>query len=137
MCEKLAKALDHLTNSEDRELFDFGKRAGEASPLVRMPSVECGTCGQLRLGVVFGIKQGSTPAFRAVLALYFGSSASCVLKHRRQRAWAALMTLLSTNRSICGTARCGAETHTYTQTICTERRRYDVPATLIGQTLPC
>ncbi len=34
MCEKLAKALDHLTNSEDRELFDFGKRAGEASPLV-------------------------------------------------------------------------------------------------------
>ncbi len=35
MCEKLAKALDHLTNSEDRELFDFGKRAGEASPLVR------------------------------------------------------------------------------------------------------
>ncbi len=35
MCEKLGKALDHLTNSEDRELFDFGKRAGEASPLVR------------------------------------------------------------------------------------------------------
>ena len=37
MCEKLAKALDHLTNSEDRELFDFGRRAGEASPLVRCP----------------------------------------------------------------------------------------------------
>ena len=39
MCEKLAKALDHLTNSEDRELFDFGKRAGEASPLVSMDSL--------------------------------------------------------------------------------------------------
>ena len=39
MCEKLAKALDHLTNSEDRELFDFGRRAGEASPLVRMPCI--------------------------------------------------------------------------------------------------
>ena len=36
MCEKLGKALDHLTNSEDRELFDFGKRAGEANPLVRV-----------------------------------------------------------------------------------------------------
>ena len=34
MCERLAKALDHLTSSEERELFDYGSRPGEASPLV-------------------------------------------------------------------------------------------------------
>ena len=34
MCEKLARALDHLTSSEERELFDYGARAGEAPPLV-------------------------------------------------------------------------------------------------------
>ncbi len=34
MCEKLARSLEHLTGSEERELFDFGQRAGEAAPLV-------------------------------------------------------------------------------------------------------
>ena len=34
MCERLAKALDHLTSSEERELFDYGARTGEAAPLV-------------------------------------------------------------------------------------------------------
>lgn len=34
MCEKLAQSLHHLTTSEERELFDFGKRGGEVAPIV-------------------------------------------------------------------------------------------------------
>ncbi|KAK9815570.1 hypothetical protein WJX72_006038 [[Myrmecia] bisecta] len=34
MCEKLAQSLNHLTCVEERELFDFGSRAGEVSPVV-------------------------------------------------------------------------------------------------------
>ena len=36
MCEKLAQSLHHLTTSEERELFDFGKRGGETAPIVMM-----------------------------------------------------------------------------------------------------
>ena len=34
MCEKLAQSLHHLTTSEERELFDFGKRGGETAPII-------------------------------------------------------------------------------------------------------
>jgi vacuolar protein sorting-associated protein 45 len=34
VCQKLAESLAHLTGSEERELFDFGRRAGEAAPLM-------------------------------------------------------------------------------------------------------
>ncbi len=34
MCEKLAQSLHHLTTSEERELFDFGKRGGEIAPII-------------------------------------------------------------------------------------------------------
>ena len=34
MSTKLAKSLHYLINSEQRELFDFGSRAGEAAPLL-------------------------------------------------------------------------------------------------------
>lgn len=36
MCEKLAQSLHHLTTSEERELFDFGKRGGEVAPLIML-----------------------------------------------------------------------------------------------------
>ncbi len=36
MCEKLAQSLHHLTTSEERELFDFGKRGGEVAPIVML-----------------------------------------------------------------------------------------------------
>ncbi len=34
VCQKLGESLAHLTGSEERELFDFGRRAGEAAPLM-------------------------------------------------------------------------------------------------------
>lgn len=34
VCEKLADSLQHLTGAEERELFDFGRRPGEAAPLM-------------------------------------------------------------------------------------------------------
>ena len=34
MCEKLAQSLHYLTTSEERELFDFGKRGGEIAPII-------------------------------------------------------------------------------------------------------
>lgn len=34
ICEKLAGSLEHLTGTEERELFDFGRRSGEAAPLM-------------------------------------------------------------------------------------------------------
>lgn len=34
VCEKLAKSLEHLTGSEERELFDFGRRSGDSAPLM-------------------------------------------------------------------------------------------------------
>lgn len=34
MCEKLAQSLHHLTSIEERELFDFGSRGGEATPVM-------------------------------------------------------------------------------------------------------
>lgn len=34
VCEKLARSLEHLTCSEERELFDFGRRSGDAAPLM-------------------------------------------------------------------------------------------------------
>jgi Sec1 family len=34
VCQKLAESLAHLTGAEERELFDFGRRAGEAAPLM-------------------------------------------------------------------------------------------------------
>ena len=37
LCEKLAQSLHHLTTSEERELFDFGKRGGgETAPMIMM-----------------------------------------------------------------------------------------------------
>jgi vacuolar protein sorting-associated protein 45 len=34
VCERLAQSLHHLTSIEERELFDFGTRGGEAAPLL-------------------------------------------------------------------------------------------------------
>lgn len=55
VCEKLAKSLEHLTGSEERELFDFGRRSGDSAPLMllldRWNTVVhcCGNSARLRL----------------------------------------------------------------------------------------
>ena len=38
LCQKLARSLQQLTTEEERGLFDFGARHGEAAPLVSLDS---------------------------------------------------------------------------------------------------
>jgi vacuolar protein sorting-associated protein 45 len=77
VCQKLAESLAHLTGSEERELFDFGRRAGEAAPLMLILDRRDDPVTPLLLQWTFQVSANRAEALRAEAACQHGLQRSC------------------------------------------------------------